>query len=111
MFHLVSRSLLHLGKHPAPKLVFQQSCQIPQRSLSCQTPLPDLVTSISRQLEEAETPEPRLSAEYLVSCCLSTGQAGTPVMSADWTSHPASFLTEPELGRLNRLLSVHWAGW
>ena len=67
------------------------------------------MTSISRQLEEAKIPEPRLSAEYLVSCCLSTGQAGTPVMSADWTSHPASFLTEPELGRLNRLLQCRLA--
>ena len=72
--------------------------------MSQQTPLSDMVTNITRQLEEAGVPEPRLSAEYLVSKSLSTGQAAAPVLRSDWTSHPAPSLTEEELARLTKLV-------
>lgn len=94
------------ARQSAPKLVSPP----PHRLLSCQTPLPDLVTSISRELEDAGVPEPRLSAEYLLSTCLSTGPAASPVLSSGWTSHPASScLTPPELSKLRRLLQCRLA--
>merc|ERR1719412_389791 len=103
---LVSRSLLHLVKLPAPKLVFP-----PHRELSdVSEELPALLTRISRELEEGGVPEPQLSAEYLLSKSLSTGPASSPVLAADWPSHSASLgLTESQLASLSRLVQCRLA--
>merc|ERR1719192_933550 len=106
MSHLVSRSLLHLVKLSAPRLVFLLHRQLSDVGEE----LPALLTRISRDLEDAGVPEPQLSAEYLLSKSLSTGPASAPVLAADWRSHPASTgLTESQLASLSRLVQCRLA--
>ena len=103
---LVSRSLLHLVKLPAPKLVFPLHRQLSDVSEE----LPALLTRIGRELEEGGVPEPQLSAEYLLSKSLSTGPPSAPVLKADWRSHPASTgLSEAQRASLSRLVECRLA--
>ena len=107
MSHLVSRSLLSLVNQSAPRLV-----QPLHRALSdVSEELPALLARITRELEEGEVPEPRLSAEFLLSKSLSSGPASSPVLSADWRSHPAasSGLSSSQLASLSRLVQCRLA--
>ena len=92
---------------PAPKLVFA-----PHRALSdASEELAALLTKITRELEEGEVAEPRLSAEYLLSKSLSPGPASAPVLAADWRSHPAasSGLSDSQRASLARLVQCRLA--
>lgn len=95
----VCRPILSLVLHSPPKPLFPAA-----RRFFTHLTIPDLVTDLARQLEEANVPEPRLSAEYLVSKSLSSGHAASPVLAGDWTSHPASNLTETEVTKLTTLV-------
>ena len=103
----MSRPLLYLVKQAAPKLVFPLHRELSDVSEE----LPALLTKIRRELEDGGVPEPQLSAEYLLSKSLSTGPASSPVLSADWRSHPASSsgLSEAQLASLSRLVQCRLA--
>ena len=113
MAHHLSRSLLrHLGlvRSPAPRFSCQTVASFTTTtaalcSISSTTPLPQLVDTMTRQLEAAGVAEPQLSAAYLLSSCLSSRDPRVPVLARDWTRVPANTCLSPaQAGTLQTLL-------
>merc|ERR1719322_1541622 len=54
----------------------------------------DIISNIKDQLTEAGVEEPSLSANYLLSCCLSARVPHVPVLARDWEKQSHTCLTD-----------------
>jgi len=64
----------------------------------------DIISNIKDQLTEAGVEEPSLSANYLLSCCLSPRVPHVPVLARDWEKQSHTCLTDSQLSTLQTLL-------
>jgi len=64
----------------------------------------DIISNIKDQLTEAGVEEPSLSANYLLSCCLSPRVPHVPVLARDWEKQSHTCLTDSQLTTLQTLL-------
>ena len=107
----MSRSISSLVRkcYSSSKIVFQSVKSFSTSPTSCSaaistnTPLPQLVDSLTDQLSAANIPEPQLSASYLLSKCLSSGDVHVPVYARDWERHDTC-LTELQCVKLETLV-------
>jgi len=64
----------------------------------------DIIASIKDQLTKAGVDEPSLSANYLLSCCMTPRDPHVPVLARDWEKHQNTYLSESQLSKLQTLL-------
>lgn len=106
----MQRSLFSLVKHQSSSRILHQTVKLHtsppcQSLLSTNKSLPDIVSAVTDQLEAANVPDPRLSADYLLSCSLSSRSTRvSPVLARDWEQHNAACLTESQLINLQTLV-------
>jgi len=92
-----------------PKVVCQplksfSSISTENPTLSTISKIPDIVTQVEEKLSAAKIPEPKLSAKYLVSKCLSSSDPHVPVLAREWERHHDSCLNQTQLNKLNILV-------
>ena len=97
-----------------PKIVCQQvkpflTTSTAKSSLSTTSKIKDIVTQVSEQLSAMNIPEPKLSANYLVSCCVSNSDRHVPVLARDWEQHRDTCLDQMQLLKLETLVQCRLA--
>lgn len=116
----MSRALARLVcGHHRHSVLSVRTCSTQTPATSTQTPassthptLSQVLDNVTSQLSAAQVPEPALSAQYLLSCCLlpqADLHSARPVLAQDWRQAPAQHLSPAQATTLHRLVQCRLA--